>query len=384
MKTFQNNLNHISNEKASLYHCSNRFILCYIFSELKVKKNEKYQKSMFRGRYKYEKIIANKIVKVYNIAVATDHRLVPQIQVSITSALVNSDFDVKLIYHILVPKEMSESDKLTIKSIEKSFDNCQINIIEMGNEYNTFSNANGRLSSATYYRLSLPSLLPNVDKILWLDCDTLIRKDLTPIFSIDMSGLYFLGGQDYKWYKVFGHPDDRYVCAGVLLMNLKKMREDNLERKMKDFLVRHDKDADKQDQTAINSVGYDGIRFFPPKYLTFAFPFENGIGRYLRNTPDGNYTRKQLEEAVDDSIIIHMTDKPWKMLHTRYSIEWWKYARLTGIKVFKEIRKIFIETLDVLYILSFMKLFVCFILSILRYILKLRLKMVAKELHVRV
>ena len=273
----------------------------------KVKTMKNIRKSCLEVDMSMKKIIANKFVKVHNIAMATDHRLVNQLQVSITSALMNSDFDVKLIYHILVPKDISRDDKLAIKSIEKRFDNCQINIIEMGNEYDTFSDGNGRLGPATYYRISLPSILPNVDKILWLDCDTLIRKDLTPIFSIDMTGLYFLGFQDSQSFKVFGHPDDRYICAGVLLMNLKKMREDNLEQKMKDFLVLHDKDADKQDQTAINSVGYDGIRFLPPKYGTINFYSKRAMNRYLRGNKHGNYTRQEPEDDANEAIVICKT-----------------------------------------------------------------------------
>ena len=277
--------------------------------------------------------------RVYDIAMATDHRLINQIQVSIVSALLNAEHDVLLNYHILVSQSLSTEDKAKIKELEHRFDNCRINFLVMGDEYEKLDTGNGRLSSATYYRLSLPSILPNVDKIFWLDCDTLVRKDLSPIFAIDMEDLYFLGVQDYRWFKVFGHPNDRYICAGVLLMNLKKMRQDNLEQKLKDFLVLHDKDADKQDQTAINSVGYDGIRFLPPKYAIFCFPLKGGIDEYLDSNKNGNYTRQELEEAIKDPIVVHITRKPWRKPGLRFAREWWSYAKILGQQQYEQLKE---------------------------------------------
>ena len=130
--------------------------------------------------------------------------------------------------------------------------------------------------------------------------------------------------------KVFGHPNDRYVCSGVLLMNLEKMRQDDLEQKMKDFLTLHDKDADKQDQTAINSVGYDGIRFLPPEYGIFNFPSKKELDKYLNGNKYGNYTRQEIEEAIRDPTVLHMVKKPWKEMNVPFFKEWWKYAKALG------------------------------------------------------
>ena len=275
----------------------------------------------------------------------TDHNLINQIQVSIVSALLNAEHDVLLNYHILVPQSLSTGDKAKIKELEQRFDNCRINLIVMGDEYDKLDTANGRLSPTAYYRLSLPGLVPTVDKLLWLDCDTLIRKDLSPIFAIDMDDLYFLGVQDYRWFKVFGHPDDRYICSGVLLMNLKKMRQDNLEQKLKDFLVLHDKDADVQDQTAINSVGYDGIRFLPPKYAIFCFPLKGGIDEYLDSNKNGNYTRQELEEAIKDPIVVHITKKPWCKPGLRFAGEWWSYAKIVGQQQYEQLKETLVNNM---------------------------------------
>ena len=332
-------------------------IVCLCMSWLKPSKSQTKQQSIeteFTSRFKPASNMNHdtneqkswglrKYSKTYQIAMGTDHRLVNQIQVSIVSAILNVENDVQLNYHILIPQTLSQEDKDAIKALEKRFDNCKINFIVMGNEYGTFSTAKGRLSSVAYYRLSLPSVLPNVDKILWLDCDTLVRKDLTPLFSIDMTGLYFLGFQDYRRFKVFEHPDDRYVCSGILLMNLEKMREDNLEQKMKDFLVLHDKDADKQDQTAINSVGYDGIRFLPPEYGIFNFYAKKAIDEYLIENKHGNYTKQELEEAFRDPAILHLVSKPWKEFNIPFFKEWWNYAKITGQKQFEQLRQTLID-----------------------------------------
>lgn len=281
---------------------------------------------------------------VLNIAMATDKQFVYPLQVSIISALLNSNHNV-LNYHILVPRSLSSEDKAKIKELERRFENCKINFIVMGNEYDKFSTANGRLSSVAYFRLSLQTILPDIDRVLWLDCDVLVRKDLSQIFSFDMDDLYFLGFQDYHGYKVFGHPNDRYVCSGVLLMNLEKMREDDLEQKMKDFLALHDKDADKQDQTAINSVGYDGIRFLPPEYGIFNFPSKKEIDKYFNGNKYGNYTRQEIDEAIRDPTVLHMVKKPWKEIGVPFFKEWWKYAKTLGNPAYDVLKQTLLDNI---------------------------------------
>lgn len=84
-------------------------------------------------------------------------------------------------------------------------------------------------------KVCYPSLLP-VDKVIHLDCDTIICGSLKPLWDIDLKGKWFAMCQEYKgWYRPFG---DKYYNAGVYVANLKQLRKDNIEPMMVDYLKR--------------------------------------------------------------------------------------------------------------------------------------------------
>ena len=82
------------------------------------------------------------------------------------------------------------------------------------------------IGRATYYRIALPSLLPNVNRIIYLDGDTLNFKDLTEMYNIKLNkGMYLSAILDrasmVKEIAELGIKINKYVNAGVLLMDLK-------------------------------------------------------------------------------------------------------------------------------------------------------------------
>ena len=116
-------------------------------------------------------------------------------------------------------------------NLQNIYNNCHVELINMKDKYSSAS-VRSYLATPTYYRLSLPSLLPQYNKVLYLDGDTIIRKDLWSMYNIDVSDYYIgavidqfiigwsnRGRQDYA--KELGIKEaEQYVNAGVLLMNL--------------------------------------------------------------------------------------------------------------------------------------------------------------------
>ena len=72
---------------------------------------------------------------------------------------------------------------------------CQIEFINMMNLYKGLS-VNLRIPTSAYYRLSLHDVLPQVDKIIYLDGDTLVFHDLKELIELDMKGNVVLGFLD--------------------------------------------------------------------------------------------------------------------------------------------------------------------------------------------
>ena len=102
---------------------------------------------------------------------------------------------------------------------------------------------------ASALRVALSVLLPEyVDKVLSLDCDTIVCDDLTPLWSIDLDGKWIAGADSYELdYFPFG---DRYYNGGVIMHNLAQQRKDNASEQM--LLYLNDNKVDHLDETAIN------------------------------------------------------------------------------------------------------------------------------------
>ena len=82
-------------------------------------------------------------------------------------------------------------------------------------------------------RCALGDMLPEmIEKVLWLDIDTIVDADITELFNVDLTGYYYAGViEPKKCTDLF-----RYVNTGVLLINLEMLREDNEEHEMISFL----------------------------------------------------------------------------------------------------------------------------------------------------
>src|SRR5699024_3228667 len=108
----------------------------------------------------------------------------------------------------------------------------------MRDKFKNAKSSIAHISVVTYYRLALPNLLPQYDKLIWLDGDTIVCRDLSCLFNTDMGNNYIAGvlapyvAQDANYAKILGIPNMKtYVNAGVLLWNLDLMRQNNLEQK---------------------------------------------------------------------------------------------------------------------------------------------------------
>ena len=123
-------------------------------------------------------VFAEAKYKTIPIAMAADNNYAYPTLVAMTSVLENAGPNTKYEFHLMVPSDFTEENKSIIKSLEKKYKRCSINIIDMGNDFKNAKN-DARITTPAYYRLSLSEILPNVDKIIWLDGDTIVFKDLT-------------------------------------------------------------------------------------------------------------------------------------------------------------------------------------------------------------
>ena len=174
-------------------------------------------------------------------------------------------------------------------------------------------------TSAMYLRLFAPDLLVGEDKILYLDCDTLVLKDVLTLYNTKLNDAVFGGVIDKegaKSSKIPLAPDDNYINSGVLLMDLKTLRECGFVEQIKRLYKQYENQITWHDQCLINKYA-EGQKFLlDPKWNCQIY-----AGRAIQNIED----LKRLQNAS----ILHFVGKikPWHNWSDPYIAKiWLKYG----------------------------------------------------------
>ena len=124
----------------------------------------------------------------------------------------------------------------------------------------TCPNVYKKWSYMTLMRCVLPKYLPNLDRILWLDVDTIVQDNIDELWDLDLTDYYFTGSLEAEK----STPEKPYINAGVMMINLKKLRQDGMDDILIDAL--NTKKFDFADQDCINELCQDKILVIPSTY----------------------------------------------------------------------------------------------------------------------
>jgi lipopolysaccharide biosynthesis glycosyltransferase len=211
------------------------------------------------------------------------------------------------------PSDFNEQNKEKIKSFERKYNRIEINLIDMKEVYkNAFKSRH--ITTPTYYRLSLSELLPNIDKILWIDGDTITFNDLKEMYDIDMKNFHYKGLLDISPNAVdfFTTENDHYICSGVMIINLKELRKDNMVSEFISFISKFQEELSYHDQTVINVLSYKKIDILPPKFGIFNIKKLSNWNKHIsRFRYKYKYSKEELYEAYYYPVILHCIYKPW-------------------------------------------------------------------------
>ena len=257
------------------------------------------------------------------------------IMVSITSILLNSKKTTFINFHFLIGEDVTVENINKIASLKQINNNSNFYFHNVKNNFKGWKTDRKDLTVATFYRILLPNIIKNIEKIIYLDGDTLTYGDLTEMYNLDMKNLFFRGiRQKINEEEVIYTNISRYICAGVMVMNLKLLRENNAFDKFKKYYYYlANKGIYHHDQEIINAIFTDKIGFLPPKYGMFQMN-EYYMKRYKKIKPIV-YNKFQLINANKRPIIRHiwgkLPSKPW-LVEGEYKIknEWNYYAKKTG------------------------------------------------------
>ena len=271
---------------------------------------------MFRKNYKkYKK---NKIN--VNICVSLNNRYVYPILISIESLLFNCNKKKSFItYHILCNPDVTENTLFILKSLIYRYPlNLEIIFYNMGNNF-MYYKIDTKLTQATYYRLLSPIIF-DLNRIIYLDGDTLTFKDISQMYQMELKNNYVYGILDFFTHGIdyLGIKSEKYINAGVIILNLEKIRKDN---KIFDLIkvIESKIILNNQDQTLINYVFYPKIGIIPSKYAIFNHFDESDIKIYLKKLRT-QINFSEIVDALKDPTIVHTClcwPKMWS-INSRY------------------------------------------------------------------
>lgn len=277
------------------------------------------------------------------IVYSTDDNYSQHCCVSMASILLNSDKDSYFNFIILDGgiTEKNKSKLLFLKNIKE----CNITFYDMSQfDFSRFKLNRENISEATYYRLILTQLLPNnINKIIYIDCDTIIEANIKKLWDINIENYSALVVDDecgISQCRRLALPiKNRYFNAGVLVFNLENLKKFDFYN---ECIKCYNNDEDiitLQDQDILNIVLNNKCKFIDLNWNTNSRIY---LGNNLKgyNVPyyENSYSRKDEENAKYNPYILHYTDilKPWD-IYCNHPLknEYFDYLKFTKFKLFR-------------------------------------------------
>ena len=296
-------------------------------------------------------------MNIVPIAFAFDNNLVMPACVCISSLMMNAKEDT--FYDIFILHSASEClNKADLDRIPQYYKNCNIQYREVGNEFDGAFEIRG-ITTPTYYRLLIPELIPEYEKIIYADVDIIFRMDLSEIYSIDLNGNYIAATRDLglncsengiKYIKSMHdlHIGD-YIQCGFIILNSKAINEG---KQVEMFKLIAKRNLKYQDQDTLNISCYGKIYYLSLEYNMTDYSFLYAIKDKERIL--NHFDKSTINNAIRYGNLHFNGPKPWKKYCVNFDI-WWEYYRKCPFYDEKFYFDFFYNKLDELDQLSFMK-----------------------------
>ena len=250
-----------------------------------------------------------------------------------------SNYDV-----ILVSSDLTSENKDTLWDMTKSYPNVSLRFYHPGRLLKNYKlQANAHISVETYYRFLIQSIIPDYKKVLYLDSDIIILKDIAELYQTNIDN-YMLGavrdvdflgqinGANVSTLK-YAHEELQmedpyhYFQAGILLFNEDEMRR---EHSQDEWLTFASHAYMYNDQDVLNKYCENRVKYLDMSWNMLTDCDHYRVKNVIAYAPD--LVQKEYARARKDPKIIHFAGfmKPWNRPTEDFAHEFWKYSQKTA------------------------------------------------------
>lgn len=253
-----------------------------------------------------------------------DNGYAPYLAVALNSAIKNSSPD-RCYRAIVLHRELSEDNQMKLASLEKPNFSIEFYQMEKGLEAITDIKSNylrcDYFTLTIYFRIFIPQMFPELDKGIYVDSDVVVLGDLAELYDVELGDNYIGACSDKSVVDVpplarymeeyVGVDKNEYINSGVLLMDLKTLREKKFDEHFLNLLNTYHFDSIAPDQDYINAICNGKIKY---------------LGEEWDTMPNDNAPQ------LDGAKLIHynLFSKPWCYDNIQYGEYFWEYAKDSG------------------------------------------------------
>ena len=276
-----------------------------------------------------------------HLAYMVDSNYLPYMMVSLDSAIKNKKSNT--IYHVhVIAKDFSSKDKALLKRMETP--KVKIRVYE-AEEHELDLSHLGRFASFSIalQKLFIADYLKEINKALYLDADTLVLEDLSDVYKTKLKDNYIAAVKDGLMYQYPEHITEIgldwrkfYFNSGVMLLNLKQMREDGLKNRAIIYFNTHQEVFGDQD--VLNAVVKEKVIPLSYRYNCNSTFFEEKDAAFLRDFY-GEKVAETPQKVYENAAILHFAGhKPWTEYFKQSYLKalWQKYANEVERKYYSE------------------------------------------------
>ena len=244
------------------------------------------------------------------IVCTSDENYVQHLSVSLLSLLESNQSATELKCYI-ISNNISKDSCRELEKLAARYER-QINWIDFAPfKARLELNMAWQISISSYARLFLQEMLPeSIERVLYLDCDTVVCDSLQSLFELDLGDCCVGGVRDFisaSLKKAVELSEDAtYINAGILLIDLQAWRRDCVLDSFLGYIDSQNGRVIHHDQGVVNHCLHDRIHVLHPRFNAMTPLFTQSFCS-IQTIWGEYYTRSVYREAIDAPTIIHFT-----------------------------------------------------------------------------